>query len=70
MPASFKNDNIQEQSIMPQGLSPEEVAKLSDEEILKMVIAEKRTRISRDQSIRTANLRRRSRHAVTPTRSK
>ncbi len=59
MPASFKNDNIQEQSIMPKGLTEEEVAAMSDEEILKMLIAEKRTRIARDQATRMASVRRR-----------
>ena len=57
--------NIHEQSIMPQGLSEEEIAALSDEEIMQMMIQEKRTRMAADLAQRMAGIRRRNRPAAT-----
>jgi len=52
--------NIIEESMFPEGMTKEEIAKLSDEQIIKMIIAEKRRRIEWQESNRRASIRRRS----------
>jgi len=53
--------NIQEGTMFPEGMSEEEVAKLSDEQIMKMVIADKRRRLISIEGNRRAAIRRRKR---------
>ncbi len=48
-----------EQSLFDRGVTPEEVEMLSDIEVLALLIAERKTKISRDQSTRMASVRRR-----------
>ncbi len=53
--------NTQEQSMVPKGMTPEEVAKLSDEEIMQLLIKEKRQRLAMHDANIKASIRRRRR---------
>ncbi len=51
--------NTNEESMFPRGMSPEEAALLSDLEIIKLLIAEKRQKMSMHDANRRAAIRRR-----------
>ncbi len=53
------SENTQEQSMFPKGMTKEEAAMLSDIEILALLIAERRTKLSQEQTQRMAGVRRR-----------
>ncbi len=53
--------NTQETSLKPKGLTDEEIAALSDEEIMKLLIKEKRMKMSMNDANRRASIRRRRR---------
>ena len=60
--------NTQEQSLFEsKGLTPEEIEALSDEQILEMMIREKRTRLAADTAQRGVGIRRRRRAVAAPT---
>lgn len=59
--------NTHEESMFPKGMTEEEAALLSDEEIMKILIAEKRTKIERQRSIQQAGIRRRRAIAAATT---
>ncbi len=52
-------DNTNEESMFPKGMTEEEAALLSDLEILVLLIAEKRQRMSMHDANRRAAIRRR-----------
>ncbi len=58
--------NTHEQSMFPEGMTEEEAAMLSDIEILALLIAERRTKLSQDETQRMAGVRRRRRAVVAP----
>ncbi len=55
----MSKNNTHEESMFPKGMTKEEAEMLSDIEILALLIAERRTKLSREQAQRMVGVRRR-----------